>query len=100
MEQNATRVVRQVRNPTRNQKEPANDDGTECHKSSETILEPYPEPEGTSCFFPATAFRPSWSGQYGADPGKEVVSSLGELRGEDAGGLEGGGNLWHSGLQV
>ena len=36
MEQNAKRVGRQVRNPTRNQKEPANDDGTECQNSRET----------------------------------------------------------------
>ena len=35
-EQNATRVGKQVRNPTRNQKKPANDDGTETHKSRET----------------------------------------------------------------
>ena len=74
MEQNATRVGRQVRNPTRNQKKPAHDDETETHKSRETspgtlpgtrrnqqmmmkqkpirvgrqAPEPYPEPEETS----------------------------------------------------
>ena len=73
MEQNAKRLGRQARNPTRNQKEAGNHDGTECQKTRETspetlpgtrrnqemIMEqnakrlgkqapkPYPEPEGT-----------------------------------------------------
>ena len=48
MERNAKRVGGQLRNPTRNQKEPANDDETETHKSRKTSPEPYPEPEETS----------------------------------------------------
>ena len=36
MKQKPIRVGRQVQNPTRNQKEPANDDGTESQKSRET----------------------------------------------------------------
>ena len=48
MERNAKRVGGQLRNPTRNQKERGNDDGTENQKSRETSPEPHPEPEETS----------------------------------------------------
>ena len=74
MEQKTKKVGRQVRNPTRNQKEPGNGDGIECQNSRETspgtlsgartnqqvmmeqnakrvgrqTPEPYPEPEKAS----------------------------------------------------
>ena len=47
MERNAKRVGGQVRNPTRNQKEQGNDDGTENQKSRETSPEPYLEQNAT-----------------------------------------------------